>query len=55
MTYDEFDETYKDCVEDFIHNLNKQLGTHLVYRDFDDYFYKMESIVVSEVNIEEDE
>lgn len=55
FTYEEFDEVYKDCVEGFISKLNKELGSRLVYRDFDDWFYKMESLVLSEVNIIEED
>lgn len=54
MTYDEFNKVYKGEVENFIEGLNEKLGTNLTYRDFDDHFYKMESTVISEVEIDEE-
>ena len=55
MTYQEFDEHYKQAVQNFIDDLNNRFKLKLTKRDFDDHFYKMESTVIYDVDIEEDE
>lgn len=54
MTYSEFDKSYEQAIQTFITDLNTRFNLKLTKRDFDDYFYKMESIVIQDVDIEED-
>lgn len=55
IDFDEYESIYKDAQKVFCDHLNQHLRVNVKPRDFGDYWYEMDAVIVYDLTFEKEE